>query len=80
MVRLTYREAAGELRVAHSDHRARTPQEAIRRAANALRSKNPRVRIHGTSPRRTRTTPGRDAERPMASFPDHLNHCFVIHC
>ncbi len=49
MVRLTYREAVGELRVIHSDRRARTPQEAIRRATDALRSKNPRARIYGTA-------------------------------
>ncbi len=49
MVRLTYREVTGELHVAHSDRRARTPQEAIRRATAALRSKTPRARIHGTA-------------------------------
>ena len=49
MVRLTYREKTGELQIEHSDRRARTPQEAIRRAANALRSKHPRARIYGTA-------------------------------
>ncbi len=49
MVRLTYRETAGELQVEHSDRRARTPEEAIRRATDDLRSKNPRARIQGTA-------------------------------
>ena len=49
MVRLTYRDAAGTLQIEHSDRRARSPQEAIRRAANALRSKHPRARIYGTA-------------------------------
>ena len=49
MVRLTYRDAAGEMCVEHSDRQARTPQEAIRNAIRAKRSSTPRVRIYGTA-------------------------------
>ena len=49
MVRLTFRETIGELQIDHSDRHARTPEEAIQRAASALRSKKPRARIYGTA-------------------------------
>jgi hypothetical protein len=49
MVRLSYRDSTGETRVALSDRRARSPQEAIRRAINAERRKNRRSRICGAA-------------------------------
>jgi hypothetical protein len=49
MVRLAYRDSAGETRVALSDRRARSPQEAIRRAIRAEHRKNPRSRICGAA-------------------------------
>jgi len=49
MVRLTYLDAEGFRGVARFDRRARTPQEAIRAAARAMRSKNPSARIEGAS-------------------------------
>ncbi len=49
MVRLTYRDPDGCAGVALLDCRARTPEEAIRRAIRTKRSSTPRARIEGAS-------------------------------